>query len=126
MSHDNQDAQLPAKSGRGGHRPGAGRPPGAKTRTPFARFLDNIEAVATRKFNKKTLMRMADADPWRFMERVAIPLAKPAMDVIRDQAAVEAEQLPLLFVEDQAQVHRIIEGELLARGVDLAAAVRDE
>jgi len=126
MSQDNHDQQLPARSGRGGLRPGAGRPVGAKNRTPFARFLDNIESVATRKFNKKQLRKMADENPWRFMESVAIPLSKPAMAVLHESAKDSAEQLPLLFVEDQAQVHRIIEGELLARGVDLAAAVRDE
>jgi len=122
MSRSNE--QQVAKPGRGGARPGAGRKFGAKSRTPWQRFLDNVEAVATRKFNRKELMQMADNDRWRFIERVALPLAKPSIELASNNA--HEDQLPLIFVEDQnAIIGELIEGELAERGIDLRQAVRE-
>jgi hypothetical protein len=71
-------AVVPGTGGRGGARPGAGRPRGLSTLQAWQRFERLIRSVAAKEITREQLRTMAKADPWRFVERVLLPLM--AMD----------------------------------------------
>ena len=61
--------------GWGGARPGAGRKPGQQGPVETWKSVeDRIRGVARRLVTKRQLRALFKADPWRFIERIMLPL----------------------------------------------------
>ena len=62
---------------RGGARPGAGRKAGGhnKVRKGWDAWVKDIQSVTRAVFRREKLRELAEADAWRYLERIAIPLA---------------------------------------------------
>lgn len=65
----------PRAPGSGGARPGAGRKKGQATTAEFwLAFERRIRAAASKEITRDKLLALARGDPWRFVERIVIPL----------------------------------------------------
>lgn len=65
----------PRAPGSGGARAGAGRKKGQATTAEFwLAFERRIRAAASKEITREKLLELARADPWRFVERIVIPL----------------------------------------------------
>lgn len=86
---------------RGGARPGAGRKRGGRNsvRKGWDQWVADIQAVTRKEFRREKLTELARADAWRYLERIAIPLAlrsQPGTLAIKDEGQLD---LPLVFMD---------------------------
>lgn len=88
------------KDKRGGARAGAGRKKGGRNlRKGWDAWVADIQAITRSEFRREKLRELARADAWRFLERIAIPLALRAQP---GSLAVKVEdqlELPLIFMD---------------------------
>lgn len=111
---------------RGGARPGSGRKRGGRNsvRKGWDQWVADIQAVTRSEFRREKLRELARADAWRYLERIAIPLAlrsQPGTLAIKDEGQME---LPFVFMDvpqlagDDARER---EAEMLGGGVPIEA-----
>ena len=96
-----------------GRGPGAGRKRGGKNaiRKGWDAWVADIQAVTRSEFRREKLRELAREDAWRYLERIAIPLAlrsQPGTLAIKDENQMA---LPLVYVdvpgvEDQRSARR--------------------
>lgn len=89
------------KDRRGGARPGAGRKAGGKNsvRKGWDAWVADIQSVTRSEFRREKLRELAKQDAWRYLERIAIPLAlrsQPGTLAVRDETQLS---LPLVYVD---------------------------
>jgi len=69
------DSAVATKPGRGGWRPGAGRPPDTQTTLRVWKAFENrVRSAANQVLTRDAIIALAKGDPMRFIERVVIPL----------------------------------------------------
>jgi len=120
------------KDRRGGARPGAGRKKGGRNslKKGWDAWVADIQAVTRREFRREKLTELARADAWRYLERIAIPLALKAQPGSLNMGADEGQMaLPLVFVDipQALEDQRGREAEMLGGGVEVleGEAVRE-
>jgi len=76
----NSNGIQPAPAGRGGARPGAGRPKSLAATAAtlpadaWLRFETLLRKAAAKEITPAVVRKLAKDDPWRFLERVLMPL----------------------------------------------------
>lgn len=110
---------------RGGSRAGAGRKRGGKnTKKGWDQWVADIQAVTRQEFRREKLRELARADAWRYLERIAMPLAlRSQPGTLSVSAGEEQLALPLVYVDMPGQLEdaRGREAEILGGGVPIEA-----